>query len=163
MAELLTIGEVAREAGLPIDTIRWYERTGVLPQPPRRASGYRAYTRAHLETVRFAAALRELGLPPRQIAALVAVFHEGSCADLQAALAATTGEALARIEARLAALAAAAERLRALGDAIRGVSPTTDCGGPLSPCDCARIIEMGPPGPQSPAKRRRPAAKGGTT
>lgn len=161
MAELLTIGEVAREAGLPIDTIRWYERTGVLPQPPRRPSGYRAYTRAHLETVRFAAALRELGLPPRQIAALVAVFHEGSCADLQAALAATTGEALARIEARLAALAAAAERLRALGEAIRGVTPTGEGSGPLSPCDCARIVERRPARLPPRTRSRRSAAKGG--
>ncbi|HKY90413.1 MAG TPA: MerR family DNA-binding transcriptional regulator, partial [Nevskiaceae bacterium] len=39
----LTIGTLARQAGVGIDTVRYYERAGLLPRPPRRASGYRAF------------------------------------------------------------------------------------------------------------------------
>ena len=44
MAAALTIGAVARETGLPVRTIRFYEAEGVLPAPARTASGYRAYS-----------------------------------------------------------------------------------------------------------------------
>ncbi|HWQ28729.1 MAG TPA: MerR family DNA-binding transcriptional regulator, partial [Dehalococcoidia bacterium] len=56
----MRIGEAARASGLSIDTIRFYERTGTLPAPPRGANGYRRYTPEHVETLRLAAGLRAL-------------------------------------------------------------------------------------------------------
>ena len=57
----MKIGELARSAGVNIDTVRFYERRGVLPRPERQASGYRVYTDATVERLRLARALQGLG------------------------------------------------------------------------------------------------------
>jgi hypothetical protein len=49
----VNIGQLAREAGVPIDTVRYYERNGLLPTPARRASGYRDYPQGDVERLRF--------------------------------------------------------------------------------------------------------------
>lgn len=56
------IGQVAREAGVSIDTVRFYERRGVLPAAARRPSGYRDFTPAAVERIRMARSLQNLGL-----------------------------------------------------------------------------------------------------
>ncbi|WP_395108306.1 MerR family transcriptional regulator [Actinomadura sp. SCN-SB] len=58
----MKIGQVAQEAGVSIDTVRFYERRGVLPAPARRPSGYRIFTPAAVERIRLARALQSLGL-----------------------------------------------------------------------------------------------------
>lgn len=58
----MKIGQVAREAGVSIDTVRFYERRGVLPAAARRPSGYRVFTPAAVERIRMARALQDLGL-----------------------------------------------------------------------------------------------------
>jgi DNA-binding transcriptional MerR regulator len=55
------IGQVAREAGVSIDTIRFYERRGVLPAPERMPSGYRTFTEATVERIRMARTLQNMG------------------------------------------------------------------------------------------------------
>jgi DNA-binding transcriptional MerR regulator len=57
----MKIGQVAADAGVTVDTVRFYERRGVLPPPLRRPSGYREYTPAVVERIRTARALQELG------------------------------------------------------------------------------------------------------
>jgi DNA-binding transcriptional MerR regulator len=59
---VVKIGQVAREAGVSVDTVRFYERRGVLPAPERRPSGYRIFTPAAVERIRLARALQSLGL-----------------------------------------------------------------------------------------------------
>lgn len=56
-----TIGSLAKKAEVAIDTIRYYEREGLLPQPHRRASGYREYDVNAIERVRFIRRAKELG------------------------------------------------------------------------------------------------------
>jgi DNA-binding transcriptional MerR regulator len=56
------IGQVAADAEVTIDTVRFYERRGVLPPPQRRPSGYRDYPAAAVERIRMARALQQLGL-----------------------------------------------------------------------------------------------------
>jgi DNA-binding transcriptional MerR regulator len=58
----MKIGQVAREAGVSIDTVRFYERRGILPAPARRPSGYRVFTSAAVERIRMARGLQNLGL-----------------------------------------------------------------------------------------------------
>ena len=58
----MKIGQVAREAGVSIDTVRFYERRGVLPAPARRPSGYRAFTEATVQRIRLARSLQSMGL-----------------------------------------------------------------------------------------------------
>lgn len=57
----MKIGELAAEAGVTVDTIRFYERRGVLPAPQRRPSGYREYPASTVERIRTARALQQLG------------------------------------------------------------------------------------------------------
>jgi DNA-binding transcriptional MerR regulator len=58
----MKIGQVAADAGVTVDTVRFYERRGVLPPPERRPSGYREFTPAAVERIRMVRALRQLGL-----------------------------------------------------------------------------------------------------
>jgi DNA-binding transcriptional MerR regulator len=58
----LKIGQVAREAGVTVDTVRFYERRGVLARPARTPSGYRMYTPTAIERIKLAKQLQALGL-----------------------------------------------------------------------------------------------------
>lgn len=57
----LTTGELAKRCGINLETIRYYERRGILPPPPRTASGYRVYPDAALDRLRFIIQVQELG------------------------------------------------------------------------------------------------------
>lgn len=69
----LGIGAVARRAGVGIDTIRYYEREGLLPAPHRRASGYRDYEPAAVERLRFIRRAKDLGFTLAEIRELLAL------------------------------------------------------------------------------------------
>ena len=69
----LTIGRVARTAGVAIDTIRYYEREGLLPVPARRLSGYRDYTPDAITRLRFIRRAKELGFSLPEIRELLAL------------------------------------------------------------------------------------------
>jgi DNA-binding transcriptional MerR regulator len=58
---MMKIGQVAADADVTVDTVRFYERRGVLPPPERRPSGYREYTPATVERIRMARSLQQLG------------------------------------------------------------------------------------------------------
>lgn len=70
----MQIGELARASGVNIDTIRFYEKRGVLPRPARRPSGYRTYTEATVGRLQLARALQGLGLTLDEI---VDALHAG--------------------------------------------------------------------------------------
>jgi MerR family transcriptional regulator, copper efflux regulator len=74
----LTIGAVARRAGVAIDTIRYYEREGLLPEPQRRASGYRSYGEGAVVQLRFIRRAKELGFTLEEIRELLALSHDRS-------------------------------------------------------------------------------------
>jgi MerR family transcriptional regulator, copper efflux regulator len=63
----MKIGQVADEAGVSVDTVRFYERRGVLPTPARTPSGYRTYTAATVERLRLARRLHGLGLTLEEV------------------------------------------------------------------------------------------------
>ncbi|HVB42906.1 MAG TPA: heavy metal-responsive transcriptional regulator [Streptosporangiaceae bacterium] len=115
----MKIGQVASEAGVSIDTVRFYERRGVLPQAPRTPAGYRVYTDAAVARIKLARRLQSLGLTLDEVAGALRAHDEGhaSCQSQRWRLQA----ALDRIEARLAELA----RLR--GD-VRDVLAACDAG-----------------------------------
>ncbi|UKE69076.1 heavy metal-responsive transcriptional regulator [Xanthomonas cerealis pv. cerealis] len=68
-----TIGALARQADVAIDTVRYYERQGLLPAPPRRASGYRDYDAAAVERVRCIRRAKDLGFSLEEIGDLLAL------------------------------------------------------------------------------------------
>jgi MerR family copper efflux transcriptional regulator len=69
----LRTAEVARLAGVNIETLRFYERKGILPEPPRRASGYREYPPEAVERVRFIKRAQELGFSLKEVQDLLAL------------------------------------------------------------------------------------------
>lgn len=65
------IGELSRTSGCPVETIRYYERVGLLPPPVRSAGGHRIYSEAHLSRLIFIRQNRELGFPLADIRELM--------------------------------------------------------------------------------------------
>ena len=68
-----TIGQVARRAGVGIDTVRYYERNHLLPQPQRRLSGYREYGDDEVQRLRFIRRAKDLGFTLAEIRELLAL------------------------------------------------------------------------------------------
>ena len=84
-ASRLLRGELARRAGCNIETVRYYEKAGLLPAPPRTASGYRTYDGDHLRRLRFILRSRELGFGVAEVQGLLALVDGGSqtCAEVK--------------------------------------------------------------------------------
>jgi len=79
----LTIGDISRETGVKIPTIRYYESIGLLPEPPRTAGNRRVYGKPHLERLHFIRQARELGFSIEAIATLtqLAGHPDQPCVD----------------------------------------------------------------------------------
>jgi MerR family copper efflux transcriptional regulator len=69
----MTIGKLAQQAGVAVDTVRYYERTGLLPEPLRRESGYRAYSADTVKRLRFIRRAKALGFTLQEISELLAL------------------------------------------------------------------------------------------
>lgn len=81
----LTIGQVAKIAQVNIETIRYYERQGLLSPPPRRESGYREYPADTVDRVRFIKRAQELGFSLKEVAGLLSlrVGPDATCGDVK--------------------------------------------------------------------------------
>jgi MerR family copper efflux transcriptional regulator len=79
----LKIGALAKAAGVPIDTVRYYERTGLLPSPSRTESGYRAYQPEAVERLRFIRNSKRLGFTLHEIAQLLELRHAGARSEVR--------------------------------------------------------------------------------
>jgi MerR family mercuric resistance operon transcriptional regulator len=81
----LTIGQVAKGGGVNIETIRYYERQGLIPPPPRRESGYRQYPEDTVNRVRFIKRAQELGFSLKEVAELLSlrVVPDTTCGDVK--------------------------------------------------------------------------------
>jgi len=77
--------ELARRTGCNLETIRYYEKIGMMPDPPRTASGYRVYDEAHVSRLRFILRARELGFAIEEIRGLLALVDGGTqtCAEVK--------------------------------------------------------------------------------
>lgn len=115
MDRAMTRGEVARRAGVGGETVRFYEREGLLDEPGRTRTGYRQYDVAALARLKFIRRAKELGFSLREIRDLLALrLDDGAdCTDVQQRAERRLGEIRARIrdltrmEARLKELIAA--------------------------------------------------------
>ncbi len=79
----MKIGEAAVRGGCPIETIRYYERVGLLPRPLRTSGGYRDYTAEQVQRLRFIIRGRELGFGLDEIRSLLALAHDASLSCVQ--------------------------------------------------------------------------------
>jgi MerR family copper efflux transcriptional regulator len=71
--EFLTTGQVAKQAQVNIETIRYYERQGLIAEPPRRESGYRQYSQETVDWIRFIKRAQELGFSLKEIKELLSL------------------------------------------------------------------------------------------
>ncbi|QNK01844.1 heavy metal-responsive transcriptional regulator [Dyella telluris] len=121
----MTIGAVARRVGVAIDTIRYYEREGLLPEPLRRASGYRSYDEGAVRQLRFIRRAKDLGFTLEEIRDLLTLSadrHRGVKAVKQRA-----EERLAAIDERIAELTRVRNGLEQLIDACPGHGAPDQC------------------------------------
>ena len=75
----LTISQLAERAGVRADTVRYYERVGLLPAPARNPAGYRTYDEAAVGRLRFIKGAQRVGLRLREILELLQVADRGQC------------------------------------------------------------------------------------
>ena len=110
-----TIGKLAEAAGVHVETIRYYERRGLIEQPPRSPSGYRQYSAADLWRLRFIGRGKQLGFTLAEIAEVMGTDQAGSPDSVLAAARAK----IAAVDARLAELARVRCRLEQLVELCR--------------------------------------------
>ena len=110
MRERYSIGELARAAGVPSSTLRYYERSGLLTPAGRTGGNYRYYTGASLERLRFIRTCQEAGFPLRDVGALLAL-RRGT--DPRSEVRELVRHRLAEIDARLHGLRRVSRHLRA--------------------------------------------------
>lgn len=125
MNETLTIGRLARSAGVGVETIRFYEREGLLAQPNRRPSGYRQYPADAVKRVRFIRHAKELGFTLKEIQELLdlRVNPTTTCADVRQ----RAKEKVTDVEGRIAALNRIKLTLQQLVETCRGKGPKEEC------------------------------------
>lgn len=82
--EIFSIGQVARRAGVGVETVRFYERKGLLEEPARRASGYRQYSEEAVKHIRFIKRAQQLGFSLKEIAELLTLRVDGQTSCEQA-------------------------------------------------------------------------------
>jgi Cd(II)/Pb(II)-responsive transcriptional regulator len=126
MNPTLKIGELATRCGVALETIRYYEKVGLLPAPLRTANGYRAYDETHVEQLAFIRHCRALDMPLADIAALrqFATQPSGDCGEIDVLI----ETHLARVHERLASLQNLERQLRSLRATCASGRSVQECG-----------------------------------
>lgn len=121
----MTIGELASRAGVNVQTVRYYERRGILREPERTASGYRQYRPDALARLRFVKGAQELGFTLGEIGDLLDLRVEDprSCA----VVAERTRSKLADVRRKIRELQRMESVLERLGSACATRTPTAEC------------------------------------
>ena len=123
--ERLTIGEVAKQAHVRIETLRYYERTGLVASPPRSASNYRLYPQETVRRVQFIKRAQGLGFSLKEITELLVLRStpETPCADIRQ----RAFDKITTIEEKIRTLNAMKYALTKLIEACSGQGEITDC------------------------------------
>jgi DNA-binding transcriptional MerR regulator len=79
----LRISELAQRAEVPVSTVRYYERIGLMPSPARSPNGYRVYDESAVEHLAFISRAKTMGVPLEQVSELIALWSTGGCRSLQ--------------------------------------------------------------------------------
>jgi MerR family mercuric resistance operon transcriptional regulator len=121
---MFAIGQASKQSGVKIETIRYYERVGVVPKPGRSAGGRRLYSAEEIAKLRFVKRCRDLGFPISIIQTFLslAAQDDRSC-----------GEVKTLAENHLAEISAKIENLTSLREALRSLSKNCDAGSAACP------------------------------
>jgi MerR family mercuric resistance operon transcriptional regulator len=106
----LTIGHIARSAGVNIETVRYYQRRGLVALPPKRSHGFRYYTPATISQLRFIKRAQALGMSLKEVQRLMKLDAKRACTENRSLAVAK----LALVEKRLVDLAKLRDVLRGL-------------------------------------------------
>ena len=139
-----TIGEVAKRAGVGVDTVRFYEREGLIEDPPRRPSGYRQYPPETVPLIRFIKRAQDLGFTLREIDELSSLRDGGGK---------RRNEVRALAEAKLKDIDQKLARLQAMRSALWGLLEDCACGKRPS---CPILEALNDPEDHAPAAGRTP-------
>lgn len=121
----LRTGEVAKLAGVNVETLRFYERLGILPEPPRRASGYREYPPETVNLIRFVKRAQELGFSLREVQELL---------DLRNAPRQATGKVPRLVQAKIDEIDHKIRDLEAMRHALQDLLCACQSKQPRSAC-----------------------------
>ena len=121
----LRTGEVARKCRVNLETIRYYERQGLLPKPARLPSGYRAFSSDAVRRIRFIKRSQQLGFSLKEIKELLAlrISPRSRCADVRT----RTEAKIAEIDQKMRSLLAMKQALERLVSACTGDGPVNEC------------------------------------
>ncbi len=125
MEQSVTIGQLAKAAGVNVQTVRYYERIRLIPKPRTRESGYRQYTQQDVSRLRFIRRAQKLGFSLKDIHELLnlRVDRKKGCSEVRQIAESLLGTLSEKIE-ELQRLASA---LRSLADQCSGTGPVGDC------------------------------------
>ena len=121
----LTIGQLARRGGVNLETIRYYERLGLLPKPPRTQAGYRVFPEDTTARVRFIKRAKELGFSLKEIKELLALRIEPG--KTRADVRERAESKLSDIDEKIKSLREMRKSLAKLTKVCRGDGPVNDC------------------------------------
>jgi len=123
--DALSIGQVARRAGVGVETVRFYEREGLLEEPPRRASGYRQYSEQVVTRLHFIKRAQQLGFSLKEIIELLRlrVDAQTSCDEVKQ----RTEAKIAEVERKLVELQHMRQALLQVHSLCRGSGPASHC------------------------------------
>jgi MerR family mercuric resistance operon transcriptional regulator len=121
----LKIGEVAERGGVNLQTIRYYEREGLLPEPPRLASGYPIFPKGAVRRVRFIKRAQELGFSLAEIRDLLSLREHADAGAQQ--MCERAKAKIADIEEKIRTLRAMKNALNRLAERCPGCGPLSDC------------------------------------
>ncbi len=127
-------GQLAREAAVNVETLRYYERMELLPAPPRRESGYREYAQADVSRIRFIKRAQDLGFSLREIRELLDLRAVPDTDNARVKTLAV--RKIADIERRIRDL----ERMR---ETLEHIAGTCDGAGTVGDCPILQAIEDG--------------------
>ncbi len=123
--ETLSIGQVARRAGVGVETVRFYERQGLLEEAPRRASGYRQYSEKVVKRLHFIQRAKLLGFSLKEITELLMlrVDEQTSCEEVRQRAEAK----IAQVERKVVELQHLRQALLQVAKLRRGHRPASTC------------------------------------
>jgi len=122
---MFSIGQVAKITGLSIETLRFYERSGLIPDPPRKESGYRRYPDDIILVLKFIKSAKELGFTLSEIKELM---------SLRCSPDATKAEVREKTIIKIAQLDKKIQMLQRMKESLEGLVKTCDGIGPASEC-----------------------------
>ena len=130
----LTTGQLAEAAGVNLQTVRYYERRGLLPEPSRTASGHRKYGPTDVDRLLFVRRAQALGFTLREIEDLI---------ELTADRAVTAADVRSRVEAKVAHLDARIEELKRIRTALTALAGSCSAHGSMGSCAFLNALNSG--------------------